>query len=68
MGRYVNVIVGIILMKILLSIMPLGWVLFMAPVFLILMRGICFRYEPDSDSVRGVLLSILGAVIVVILN
>lgn len=48
--------------------MPLGWALFMAPVFLILMRSICFRYEPDSDSVRGVLLSILGAVIVVILN
>ena len=68
MGRYINVIVGVILMKILLSIMPLGWALFMAPVFLILMRSICFRYEPDSDSVRGVLLSILGAVIVVILN
>ena len=68
MGRYVNVIVGIILMKILLSIMPLGWALISAPVFLILMREICFRYEPDSDSVRGVLLSILGAVIVVILN
>lgn len=48
--------------------MPLGWALFTAPVFLILMREICFRYEPDSDSVRGVLLSILGAVIVVILN
>ena len=68
MGRYVNVIVGIILMKILLSIMPLGWALFMAPVFLTLMRGICFRYEPDSDSVRGVLLSILGAIVVVIFN
>lgn len=48
--------------------MPLGWALFMAPVFLILMREMCFRYEPDSDSVRGVLLSILGAAIVVILN
>lgn len=68
MGRYINVIVGIILMKILLSIMPLGWALFMAPVFLVLMRSICFRYEPDSDYVRGVPLSILGAVIVVILN
>lgn len=68
MGRYVNVIVGIILMKILLSIMPLGWALFIAPVFLILMREICFRYEAGSDSVRGVLLSILGAAIVVILN
>ena len=68
MGRYINVIIGIILMKILLSIIPLGWALFMAPVFLILLREICFRYEPDSDSVRGVLLSILGAVIVVILN
>ena len=68
MGRYVNIIVGIILMKILLSIMPLGWALFMTPVFLILMRSICFRYEPDSDSVRGVLLSILGAIVVVIFN
>lgn len=68
MGRYVNVIVGIILMKILLSIMPLGWALFMAPVFLILMREICFRYEANSYHIRGVLLSILGAVIVVIFN
>ena len=48
--------------------MPLGWALFMAPVFLILMRSICFRYEPDSDYVRGVLLSILGAIVVVIFN
>ena len=68
MGRYINVIVGIILMKILLAIMPLGWALFLTPVFLIVMREICFRYEPDSDSVRDVLLSILGVVIVAILN
>lgn len=64
MGRYVNVIVGVILMKILLSIMPLGWALFLAPVFLILMRELCFRYEAESSHIRGVLLSILGAIIV----
>lgn len=48
--------------------MSLGWALSTAPVFLVLMREICFRYEPDSDSVRGVLLSILGVIIVVIFN
>ena len=48
--------------------MSLGWALFLATVFIIVMRELCFRYESESDSVRGVLLSILGAVIVVIIN
>lgn len=68
MGRYINAIIGVVLMKILLSVMSLGLALILVPVVLIVMREILFRYESDSDSLRGVLLGMLGAIIAVILK
>lgn len=68
MGRYINAIIGVVLMKILLSVMSLGLALILIPVVLIVMREILFRYESDSDSLRGVLLGMLGAIIAVILK
>nr|DAG99796.1 MAG TPA: hypothetical protein [Crassvirales sp.] len=68
MGRYINAIIGVVLMKILLSVMTLGLALILVPVVLIIMREILFRYESDSDSIRGVLLGMLGAIIAVILK
>lgn len=68
MGRYINAIIGVVLMKILLSVMSLGLALILVPVVLIIMREILFRYESDSDSLRGVLLGMLGAIIAVILK
>lgn len=68
MGKYINAIIGVVLMKILLSVMSLGLALILIPVVLIVMREILFRYESDSDSLRGVLLGMLGAIIAVILK
>jgi hypothetical protein len=68
MGRYINAIIGVVLMKILLSVMSLGLALILIPIVLIVMREILFRYESDSDSLRGVLLGMLGAIIAVILK
>jgi hypothetical protein len=68
MGKYINAIIGVVLMKILLSVMSLGLALILVPVVLIVMREILFRYESDSDSLRGVLLGMLGAIIAVILK
>ena len=68
MGKYINAIIGVVLMKILLSVMSLGLALILVPVVLIIMREILFRYESDSDSLRGVLLGMLGAIIAIILK
>ena len=68
MGKYINAIIGVVLMKILLSVMSLGLALILIPVVLIVMGEILFRYESDSDSLRGVLLGMLGAIIAVILK
>ena len=68
MGKYINAIIGVVLMKILLSVMSLGLALILVPVVLIVTREILFRYESDSDSLRGVLLGMLRAIIAVILK